>query len=265
MPELPDLEVFKEYLGATSMKKKVTSVEVSSPEILNGISSRKLQSRLKGHRFITTRRHGKYLFLEVEGAGWLVLHFGMDGRLTYFKDEQKEPVHTRLKITFENGYHLALDMPRKLGGVWLVDDPDEFIAGKRLGPDPLASSFDFNEFKEAIQDKKGALKPALMDQEIISGIGNIYSDEILFQAGIHPQTKTKDLDDEALKVLYESIQKSLKTAIKHQADPGQFPNHFLITKRQEGGKCPNCDGEVEKIKVSGRTGYYCPKCQGIGG
>ncbi len=261
MPELPDVEVFKQYLDATSLHKEIDRVKVHSTQVLEGISATKLRRRLEGHTFESTRRHGKYLFVRLNDGNWLVLHFGMTGSLKYFKDLDKDTPHDRFLIGFSNGYHLAYDSQRKLGKVGVVDDVKKFIKEKDLGPDALDANFDMKAFEEALTGRTATVKAALMNQQYIAGIGNIYSDEILFQAGIRPQTRVNRLKGKNLERLFHVSKEVLRTAIDCRADPGEFPNSYLIPVRHKGGSCPKCERAICKVKVSGRTAYYCSHCQ----
>lgn len=261
MPELPDVEVFKRYLDSTSLHQDIQKVEVENTRILKNISARQLQTRLKGRRFDRTSRHGKYLFVHLDDGQYLTLHFGMTGFPRYFKNDEKEPDHERVKVKFKNGYQLAYDNQRLLGTVKMIRDRNRFINTNRLGPDALAPDFDFDAFQECLEGRRGMIKSALMNQEIIAGIGNVYSDEILFQAGIHPKTSVGSLDTSALLSLYHAMKHVLQRSIKANADPEKMPAGFLIPQRHKGGVCPNCDTPVEKIKVAGRSGYFCPACQ----
>jgi formamidopyrimidine-DNA glycosylase len=259
MPELPDVEVFKRYVNSTSLYQKIESVEVRNTKILGGVSAGKLQSTLKGRMFESTRRHGKNLFVELDDGGWLLMHFGMTGRLKYFKDMDQDPPHDRFLISFENQYHLAFDCQRMLGKVELIEDLEEFIREKKLGPDLL--ELDSASFRRCFEGRKGTVKAALMNQQVVAGVGNIYSDEILFQAGVHPRTGVERLDDVALEKLFRETRRVLKTAIERGADPQKLPDSFLLSHRGEKEKCPRGNGEIRKIKAAGRTAYYCLACQ----
>jgi len=259
MPELPDVEVFRRYVNSTSLHQKIESVEVHSGKILGGVSARKLQSTLKGRTFESTCRHGKNLFVGLDGGGWLLMHFGMTGRLKYFKDMDQDPPHDRCLISFENHYHLAFEDQRMFGKVDLVEDPGEFVREKKLGPDPL--ELDSASFRERFEGRKGSVKSALINQQVVAGVGNIYSDEILFQAHLYPGTRIERLDDATLEKLFEETRRVLKTAIERGANPQKLPDHFLLSHRIEGEKCPRGNGEIRKIKAAGRTAYYCPACQ----
>src|SRR5215213_5334395 len=217
MPELPDVEVFRRYVNSTSLHQNIELVEVRNGKILGGVSALKLQSTLKGRRFESTRRHGKNLFVGLDGGGWLLMHFGMTGRLKYFKEMDQDPPHDRLLISFENQYHLAFDCQRMLGNVDLIEDLNEFIREKQLGPDLL--ELDYVSFQRCFEGRKGTLKSALMNQQVVAGVGNIYSDEILFQAGVHPGTEVKRNDDATFEKLFQETRRVLKTAIERGANP----------------------------------------------
>lgn len=261
MPELPDVEVFKQYLDATSLHKEIDRVEVYSTQVLEGISAKKLRRRLEGHTFEFSRRHGKYLFVRLNDSNWLVLHFGMTGSLKYFKDLDKDTPHDRLLIGFSNGYYLAYNSQRKLGKVGMVGDVKKFVKEKGLGPDALDTNVDSRAFGEALTGRTAPVKAVLMNQRHIAGIGNIYSDEILFQAGIQPQTQINRLNGKALEKLFHATREVLHTAIDCRANPGEFPNSYLLLVRRKGGSCPKCGRAIRQVRISGRTAYYCAHCQ----
>ncbi len=256
MPELPDVEVFKQYLDANALHKKIDDVEVREKRLLENISAKKLKEKITGKKFKSSRRHGKHLFVKVDG-GALVLHFGMTGKLHYYQDADDEPDHARVIFHYTNGYHLAYQNMRMFGKVTFTDDIDDFIEKKELGPD--AANLSFDEFTDLMESKSSMVKSAFMDQSLMSGMGNIYSDEALYQAKIHPKRQTGDLSEAELKTLYDKMMHVLEEAIKRQVT--EFPDSFLINHRKEGADCPGCGGEVKKIKVSSRSTYYCPDCQ----
>src|SRR6266487_3698092 len=187
MPELPDVEIFKRYFDATSLHQRIDDVDVRSRYVLKGVSASELARRLKGGRFKCTRRHGKHLFVRADRDLWLRLHFGMTGSLQYFKHEEQAPTHARVLFIFANDHRLAFDDQRKFGQIGLLKDVDEFLKKRELGPDALEISL--GEFREILGKHRGAVKSILMNQRLISGIGNIYADEILFRARMHPATE----------------------------------------------------------------------------
>jgi formamidopyrimidine-DNA glycosylase len=259
MPELPDVETSKRYLDATALHQTIERVHVEAPGLLGDLSPQGLGRMLTHHRFERTQRHGKYVFVQLETGRWLVLHFGMSGRLAYYKCEQKGAPPAQLCIDFDNGYHLAYIAPRKLGHIALTDDTGDFIAAHDLGPDALA--LDFEHFRKRATGRRGAVKSWLMNQQVLAGIGNIYADEILFQAGIHPQCQLTELGRDELERLFKSLREVLGEAIAAQADPARLPASFLLPQRHKGGCCPACGASLETVAVSGRTAYYCSTCQ----
>ena len=261
MPELPDVEVFRQYFNATSLHQKIKNVEVRSRDILENVSSRKLGARLKGRSFETTDRYGKYLLAQFDDDGWLVIHFGMTGYLKYFKDMDNDPPHDRMLTSFSNDYHLAFSCQRKLGEIELMKGFQDLKETKDLGPDAMDPEFDSQSFKQVLKGRRGAIKPTLMNQQAMAGIGNVYSDEMLFQAGIHPGTKVDHLDEKKLAVLFHSMKRVLQTAIDSRADPDKFPESYITPHRNRDDRCPGCKGRIEHAKISGRTAYFCPKCQ----
>ncbi len=263
MPELPDVEVFRGYLQSTAMHQPIISVTVveKAYRLFDDIDPEQFIDELTGRAFTETHRHGKHLLVATDGR-WVALHFGMTGFLKYYKREATAPDHVRVRFDFTNGYRLAYDCQRLLGHVSLTDGPEAYIAEKELGPDALRISPD--AFRERFARRRGMVKTALMDQSLIAGVGNVYADEVLYQAGFHPESKVPNLVDEQLQTLYSTMNAVLETTIDAGADPASFPNGFLTPMRRDGGagtNCPHCGGEIEKTKVGGRTTYYCPRHQ----
>ena len=258
MPELPDVQVYKEYLDATSLHHKVTTVEVGDNRTSRA-SARSLTRAMKGQAFEETHRHGKHLFVRLCEGGWLHVHFGMTGGLRYYKKEEKRPEHSRVVVGFENGFHLALVSQRLFGSIGPVEEPEDFIKEKKLGPDALDVSCE--EYVDILHGRRGTIKSALMNQSAIAGVGNIYSDEILFHARLLPDRPAADFDASTLEDLWRTSRKVLGTAIKARVDTDRMPTDWLLTHRSEGEKCPGCRGEVSNKKISGRRSYFCPGCQ----
>jgi formamidopyrimidine-DNA glycosylase len=191
----------------------------------------------------------------------------MTGALVPFEAMEDEPPYDRVRFDFTEG-HMAYTSVRMLGRVGLAEDAEGFITAERLGPDALDPRFDLAAFRATLAGRKRSVKSALMDQATMAGVGNIYSDEILFQARRHPGTPVRRLDASATEQLFGTVKEVLTTAIKRGAGSEQFldrlPADYLLPQRRKGGRCPRCGSEVRTLKVSGRTGYYCPGCQGAG-
>jgi len=269
MPELPDVETFKRYLDATSLHQRITGVDVRSAYVLKGVSARELERRLKGRSFESSCRHGKHLFVRADGDLWLRLHFGMTGSLRYSKDQEQAPRpasaeasagrHTRVLFVFANAHCLAFEDQRKFGEVSLVEDVDEYLRKRGLGPDALDISL--SQFRELLGTHRGAVKTILLNQKLIAGIGNIYADEILFRARIHPATQVSALKEKKVAKLFRATRDILKKAIEAKADMDRMPKSWLLRHRGKGGKCPRCGRELKSATIGGRTAWFCAHCQ----
>ncbi len=261
MPELPDVEIFKRYLEATSLHRRIDYVDVRNAYILKETSARELARRLKGQVFQSSRRHGKHLFVRTDGEFWLRLHFGMTGSLRYLKHNEQVPRHARVVIAFANHHCLAFEDQRQFGEIGLLRDVDEFLKKHALGPDALRIGLP--EFKKILLKRRGALKSVLLNQRIIAGIGNLYADEILFRARIHPTTEVSRLGDKALTKLFRAADYVLRKAIAVKADANQIPKSWLLPHRGKGEKCPRCGTKLNSAIIGGRTAWFCPHCQRI--
>lgn len=191
----------------------------------------------------------------------ITMHFGMTGELEYYSpDRQERPRYARVIFSFEGGHRLAYISRRMLGRVGVADDMAGYIEAHDLGPDALAKDLDPKKFVERLQGHRGPIKSTLMNQQIIAGIGNEWGDEILYQAKLHPEAASDELDANRLKKLYRVMRRVLKTGARHGGDAGKLPRRYLLVHRDEG-RCPACGARTEKVKVGGRSSYFCPKCQ----
>jgi len=273
MPELPDVETMRRYLEATSLYQQIQRVSFQSAGYLLAEDPgphpdvrRRLKDALEGRAFDDTERHGKWMLASLKDGRrpTLGLHFGMAGGLKYFRDMADEPAYDRMRFDFSNGYHLAYVSTRKLGAVRLIEDGDAFVERKDLGPDALAEELDFDAFRRRLEGRRTMIKALLLDQHVLAGVRNVYADEVLYQAGIHPRIKANELDVEDVRALYETMHEVLETAIDKQAQPGDLPDSYLTAHRHEDGVCPRCGAALERVKVSSRRSYICPKCQQTG-
>jgi len=253
MPELPTIAIYKRYFDENALNQRIEKVEVKSPELVVDTTSCEIETSLKGHEFISSRRYGKYLFSKLDHDLYFIMHFGMTGYLHY--SSQKSSPYARMIIKFQNGHHLAFDDARKFGKLGLTSDPDQFIQEKSLGPDAL--EIKFGVFKKLFKGRTGMIKPLIMNQNFIAGIGNLYADEILYQSRIHPEKHSNELNSHDIQVLFEKMKLVLEKAIEYEDHPRDFPNSYLLSHRYSGGECPE-GGTLEIIKVGGRTTYYCP-------
>lgn len=258
MPELPDVETFRRYLDATSLHRTVDTVGLLDEGLLGDADAEDVRGALQDRELSETSRHGKYLFAHSDDSAWLVLHFGMTGRLVAFETGEA-PEHARLLLDFEDGRHLAYLNQRTFGSIDLADAPASFVERHDLGPDAL--ELDRSAFEEALQGRRGGVKSTLMDQSVIAGIGNVYADEICFQTGVRPETRLPALDEDLLRSLHRTMRRVLRTAVDRRADPDGLPRSWLLPRRREGAPCPRCDGEIVKTTVAGRPTYLCPSCQ----
>lgn len=258
MPELPSLVMFKKYFDSHSLNQKIKKLNVYNPEILVDVKEETLKKSLIGHEFIHSTRYGKYLFASLENDLFLILHFGMTGFLNYRASQKESTPHARLSIVFHNGNALDFDDSRKFGKIGITTDIQQFIKEKKLGPDALYIKYD--AFRKMFNNRKGIIKPLLMNQNFIAGIGNLYADEILYQSSIHPLLRANQLKEKDMHHLYENMVMVLEKAIKFQDKPRAFPSQFLLAHRYPGGECPH-GGKLETLKIAGRTTYYCPKKQ----
>jgi formamidopyrimidine-DNA glycosylase len=256
MPELPEVEILRQYVEETSLQQIIDKVEVKDSRILEGISANDLATTMTGRQIQSTSRHGKLLFLKLEADLWLALHLGMTGSLYYFQDLENEPKHDRLMITFDNGYHLAYCDQRLFGQWTKTKSPRLFKSQQGLGPDIL--ELNLSAFVVLMRRRRGYIKPALLDQHLLAGLGNLYSDEALFQSGICPEIKLSNLSEARLKSLFDNIQSIIQTAISSRADINAMPDSYLLPHRRPGEICPLDGCLLMHKKIGGRTTYYCP-------
>jgi|SRR5262245_26814135 len=256
MPELPDVESFRRILQRNAASRVIKQVEVRDEWILRGVSAHALQKQVQGKRLTSTSRHGKFLFAALEPKGFLAFHFGMTGYFHSYRDHEPEPRYNRVILHLDDGKQIAFNCRRRLGSIRYLQDLENFIVKQKLGPDALR--VDFETYLERLRRKKGRVKCVLMDQSVLSGIGNIYADEILFNARIHPRSAVAAMDDRQTRLLFDATRTVLKTAVDRNADESRFPRTYLIRHRRKGGSCPRCGSMLETLTACGRTAYLCP-------
>lgn len=259
MPELPDVEVERRYLAATSLHRPIEKVRVSDGRVLKNLTPSGLGRRVHRRSLAHARRHGKWLVVPFEDDAALVLHFGMTGFLKAYRSEAALTPHCQVRFRFADGGSLDYVASRKLGEVRIAASLDDLVERRGLGPD--AWSVSLAVFQERLGSRRGTVKGALTHQSVLAGLGNMYADETLFQARIHPRAPAAELPEEKVKRLHGAMRDVLQTAVEAKADPEAMPDAFLLLHRCSGAPCPRCQGRVESYEIGGRRGYYCPRCQ----
>lgn len=259
MPELPEVEIFKNYFDNHALNKTIREVVIKNESLLE-TSATAFRKAFVGRKFTSTARVGKYLLAKTDRKDWLSLHFGMTGSLSAYPNSEEAPNYSQVIFQF-SGLNLSVISKRKLGRIGVTSGVNDLMEEKELGPDAL--SLNKGKFVELLAKRKGALKSAFMDQRFIAGLGNIYSDEILYQSALHPKRRIADLSNKEVEALYDVMQKTLKTCIRKKADPRNFPQDFLTLNRRDKADCPKCGGKIKKITIGGRGTYICPACQKV--
>jgi formamidopyrimidine-DNA glycosylase len=257
MPELPDIEIFRRE-AEKCRDTPFTRMTINDKKFVK-ITNTAFNEKLNGKVLDEVVRHGKYLFLQVAGDAAVVIHFGMTGSIVCLDSEEEPPRYTKCTFGFGNRKNLHCTSRRKLGRIELAPGVESYLAEQNAGPD--AMEIGQKEFVSTLSNRLTQVKPAITDQSLISGIGNVYADEILFQAGIHPRKKAGDLKEEELVHVYKIMRDVLKTAVEADADISKLPDDYLLPHRKQGAACPRCSGQLETIKISGRTTVFCPSCQ----
>lgn len=257
MPELPEVETFKRYLDKTSLNQIIKSVKVIDNRVLE-IDESYLKKSVINNKFKSSTRYGKYLLVSL-GQKYLIMHFGMTGDLEYYNKKDDEPKFSKVIFHFNNNFNLAYTSRRMFGRLDIADSIENFIEKKKLGPDAFKMSLE--QFKEALKRRSAIIKNALLNQGFVAGIGNIYSDEILFRTKLNPRTTIDSLDERKVKELYNNIKEVLQFGIEKQGDLSTYPDHFLIPHRKKEEHCPICKNEIEYVDLSGRRGFFCSNCQ----
>jgi formamidopyrimidine-DNA glycosylase len=257
MPELPDVEMFKQE-ARQALNRRIEYIRIWDPGFVTATQD-EFKKHITGNELHEVWRKGKYLFLETGNQYAVVLHFGMTGFLKYAPGKKEAPEYVKLTFEMDDAHHLHYVSKRKLGRVEITRDSGKYADELDLGPDPLQIGED--AFREEVKASRAMVKSFLMDQSSVSGIGNMYSDEILYQAGIHPRVKSGILSDGSIGTLYRQMKRVLETAIENEADIARMPGTWLLPNREEGIDCPRCGEKIRKTRVLGRATYYCPSCQ----
>lgn len=271
MPELPEVEVIRRGLEPLIRGRRFAKPELLFPGAVRYPSPEDFRRRLARRRVAGLERKGKYLLVRLE-RGELVAHLRMTGRLIYREQGAIADPHLRAALPFEGGGALFFSDMRKFGGLWLLDNKAErsFTGMHRLGPDIL-EEVDRARFLSLVRKRPRArIKPLLLDQHFLAGLGNIYVDESLFHSGIHPCREAASLTREEIIGLYRSVRAVLEEGIRYggtssrdyrdaRGEQGVY-QHRLAVYGRKGLSC-RCGAEIRRIVVAGRGTYYCPQCQ----
>ncbi len=268
MPELPEVEVIKNELAEKLIGEVINNITVNWPKtFINSLSELPINSRIN-----KISRIGKYIIIELTN-NFLVIHLRMTGQIIINENADFSSKHLRFFMTMESGKYFNFYDTRKFGRIYYLTDL-EFIL-RKIGIDALSAKLDFVKFTGFLKKYKRKIKPFLLDQQIIAGIGNIYADESLFISGIHPEYYTNKISPEDAKLLLKNIKHILRQAIKnmgttisdYKTTGGGFGGyqHQLKVYGRKDLPCFNCATNIVKIKLNGRGTHYCPRCQPVNG
>jgi len=271
MPELPEVETIVRGLRKTVVGKKIRNVEVIFPGIVKQDTKNFIRN-VGRSKIIMVRRQGKYILIDLSNGKTILTHLGMTGNLLLVKSSSPGNRHDHLIVKFyENDKELRYNDQRKFGKIksFPTSKEENVSELKKLGPESLNISS--SDFVNLLQKRKGRIKSALLNQQIIAGLGNIYADESLFEAKIHPAQKIDKLSLQELKRLHQAIQIILKKAI--MAGGSSIENYYNVNGEigsfqlqhkvygREGLSCKKCGTKIKRIKISQRSSYFCPRCQ----
>ncbi len=274
MPELPEVEtIAKDLIAAGLIGERIKKATVFWNKSIAVPEVEVFISRMTGVSITRIFRRGKYIGLELDNKDTLLIHLRMSGRFVLEKAGTPRGKHQHVIMSFAGGYEVRFHDPRKFGRFYLVKDANELLG--HLGPEPLASNFKWHHLKKILSSRKRMIKSLLLDQHMIAGLGNIYVDESLWEAGIHPTTPSNILDDIQLKRLYKAIRKVLRKGLKNRGTAlGHGQSNFnpvgseggknqtqLNVFRRQGHTCPRCQDRVVRVVLGQRSTHICRTCQ----
>ena len=278
MPELPEVETLVRRLRAPVVGRTITAVRVLWPRTVARPALRAFNRRLRGCTIRSIDRRAKYLIFELaerpaparsvdQATLFLLIHLKMSGKLSVIDRAAPIGKHDRVIFELDDGRQLRFNDMRKFGRMHLVRQPGE-VTGAH-GPEPLEPAFTLKRFREMIRNRSGAIKPLLLNQHFLSGVGNIYADEALWYAKIHPRRAAASLSDAEIAALYRSIRRVLRRAIADQgtdAGDGVIEGDYRPRVYDRAGRpCQRCRHPIARIVVGQRGTHYCPNCQRLRG
>lgn len=272
MPELPEVETIRRQLSERIVGLTVFGATIYLKKVIKEPSPESFVRKIRKRKITGITRRGKYLLFELSGGYLLVIHLRMSGQLVYESETAPQPRHTHLLLHLERG-RLRLTDLRQFGRVWLIPAERSYQMAelKKLGPEPLTADFTETYLRNRLRKSRRKIKPVLLDQEVVAGIGNIYADEALYMAGLHPGRRSDGLTAREVKELYRAVKDALSEGVLHRGTSiqnyvdaaGRKGSHqdFLKVHYRAGQPCPRCGTSVTKIKLGSRGTYFCPTCQ----
>jgi formamidopyrimidine-DNA glycosylase len=269
MPELPEVETVVRALRQPLIGRTITAVRNDWPRHIGTPALDELRARIQGCRIEAIHRRAKYLVFSLTQGETLIIHLKMSGHLAVVDASTPANKYVHTAFELDNGQELRFRDTRKFGRVYLVHDLEQILG--RLGPEPLEADFTHDVLGERLNGRTRALKPLLLDQQLIAGVGNIYADEALFYAKLHPTRPANTLSKHEITALHGAIQKVLRLGIEREgasidlyAKPdgskGDMQNAVAVFRRT-GDPCYNCGRPIERIVLGGRSTHFCPNCQ----
>ena len=263
MPELPEVETIARSIRPGLVGRRILRVEARWPKALRPSVERVLLA--EGRGVCGVGRRGKHLLMELTGRGWLIVHLRMSGRMEWVEPGDEPSRHARTLFHLDDGRTLVLDDARKFGTVTWSDDPEGTLW--QLGPEPIDPDFTAGKLAAMLGSRRRALKPLLLDQHFVAGLGNIYVDESLHRAGLHPLTPASSVTRGQIDTLWRVMREVLNEAIEHCGTSldwiypqGQMQGYLRVYGRA-GAPCPVCGTTIERIVVAQRGTWFCPACQ----
>lgn len=274
MPELPEVETYVRELEPSLAGRRVTGVTVRWARTVTLPAVPQFMQAMLDRRFTTFARRGKYMLLGLENEATLIVHLRMTGRLTLHATPVPADKHTHVVFDLADGGQLHFQDSRKFGRIWLVTTPATVL--DKLGPEPLGEDFRAEDFAQRLAGRTASIKALLLDQAIVAGVGNIYADESLYVAGIHPARPGGELDRQETAKLQEAIRTVLGKAITARGsslgsssiqnyqrlggEPGDYQSQHRVFQRT-GQPCLRCGEPIERILLAQRSTHFCPNCQ----
>jgi formamidopyrimidine-DNA glycosylase len=264
MPELPEVETIARAIKPELVGRTILSADLRWARTLATPSPVQFKKRIAGQEIVDVSRRAKYLIIHLKNYN-LLIHLRMSGDLMVRTGKIKPEKHDRLLLHLSNNKYLAFNDTRKFGRVWFTDQPEEVLG--KLGPEPLEKDFTVQWLFENLRKRKRQLKPLLLDQTFLAGLGNIYTDECLHIAKLHPLALSNTVTKKQSEALHNAIRTVLKEGIRRNGASidwvyrgGEYQNHFRVYDR-EGKPCSVCGTEIHKLTVGQRGTHVCPNCQ----